>query len=145
MDKITIDKHTYSCALSEIAFTVGTLKGINGALETLSEKSASVRESRTEGNGLVHRQRNEQDPDFSAVDAETFDPETHEWIQVVVQRGHNHTTVTKEPTGPALFSYGKPNTYIPIKKGIFSQEELTEFAGKLSKILADMLKSGVSQ
>ena len=38
MDKITIDKHTYSCALSEIAFTVGTLKGINGALETLGEK-----------------------------------------------------------------------------------------------------------
>ena len=38
MDKITIDKHTYSCALSEIAFTVGTLKGINGALETLGER-----------------------------------------------------------------------------------------------------------
>ena len=35
MDKITIDKHTYACALSEIAFTVGTLKGINGALEML--------------------------------------------------------------------------------------------------------------
>ena len=66
MDKITIDKNTYVCALSEIAFTVGTLKGINGALEMLSEKSASVRESRTEGNGLVHRRRNEQDPDFSA-------------------------------------------------------------------------------
>ena len=35
MDKITIDKHTYACALSELAFTVGTLKGINGALQTL--------------------------------------------------------------------------------------------------------------
>lgn len=35
MDKITIDKHTYASALSELAFTVGTLKGINGALETL--------------------------------------------------------------------------------------------------------------
>lgn len=35
MAKITIDRNTYSCALSEIAVTVGTLKGINGALETL--------------------------------------------------------------------------------------------------------------
>lgn len=35
MDKITVDKHTYACALSELAFTVGTLKGINGALQTL--------------------------------------------------------------------------------------------------------------
>ena len=35
MAKITIDKNTYSCALSEIAHTVGTLKGINGALEML--------------------------------------------------------------------------------------------------------------
>lgn len=31
-----------------------------------SEKRASVCESQTEGNGLVHRQRNEQDPRFSA-------------------------------------------------------------------------------
>jgi len=38
MDKITIDKHTFACALSELAFTVGTLKGINGALETLGER-----------------------------------------------------------------------------------------------------------
>ena len=38
MDKITIDKHTYACALSELALTVGTLKGINGALETLGEE-----------------------------------------------------------------------------------------------------------
>lgn len=30
-----------------------------------AEKSASARESQAEGNGLVHRQRNEQDPDFS--------------------------------------------------------------------------------
>lgn len=35
MDKITIDKNTYACALSDIAFTVGTLKGINGALQML--------------------------------------------------------------------------------------------------------------
>ena len=35
MTKITIDKNTYACALSEIAFTVGTLKGINGALQML--------------------------------------------------------------------------------------------------------------
>ena len=35
MSKITIDKNTYACALSEIAHTVGTLKGINGALEIL--------------------------------------------------------------------------------------------------------------
>ena len=38
MDKITIDKHTFACALSELAHTVGTLKGINGALETLGER-----------------------------------------------------------------------------------------------------------
>lgn len=38
MDKITIDKNTYTCALSEIAFTVGTLKGINGALQMLDGK-----------------------------------------------------------------------------------------------------------
>ena len=31
-----------------------------------SEKSASVCESQTEGNGVVHRRRNEQHPDFSA-------------------------------------------------------------------------------
>ena len=35
MDKITIDTRTYARALSELASTVGTLKGINGALETL--------------------------------------------------------------------------------------------------------------
>ena len=41
-------------------------KRLAGALiEASAEKSASVRESRTEGNGLVHRRRNEQDPDFS--------------------------------------------------------------------------------
>ena len=34
-------------------------------IEASAEKSASLRESRTEGNGLVHRRRNEQDPDFS--------------------------------------------------------------------------------
>ena len=33
---------------------------------SFSEKSASVCESQTEGNGFVHRQRNEQNPDFSA-------------------------------------------------------------------------------
>lgn len=38
MDKITIDKHTFACVLSELALTVGTLKGINGALETLGER-----------------------------------------------------------------------------------------------------------
>ena len=35
MDKITIDTRTYARVLSELAGTVGTLKGINGALETL--------------------------------------------------------------------------------------------------------------
>ena len=35
MDKITIDTRTYARVLSELASTVGTLKGINGALETL--------------------------------------------------------------------------------------------------------------
>ena len=36
-----------------------------------SENRASVRESRTEGNGVAHRQRNEQHPRFSAKDIDT--------------------------------------------------------------------------
>ena len=38
MDKITIDKHTYARALSELAAVVGTLKGINGALQTFGNR-----------------------------------------------------------------------------------------------------------
>ena len=65
-----------------------------------------------------------------------FDPEKHEWLKVVIQRGKNHTTVTKIPTGPALFSYGFPETEVVIAKGQFSVEELTEFAAELSEIFA---------
>ena len=41
--------------------------------------------------------------DWESVRPE-FDPEKHEWFpKVVIQRGKKHTTVTKIPTGPALF------------------------------------------
>ena len=65
-----------------------------------------------------------------------FDPEKHEWLKVVIQRGKNHTTVTKIPTGPALFSYAFPETEVVIAEGQFSVEELTEFAAELSEIFA---------
>ena len=65
-----------------------------------------------------------------------FDPEKHEWLQVVIQRGKNHTTVTKIPTGPAHFHYGEPETEVVIPQGLFSIEELTDFAAELSEIFA---------
>ena len=83
--------------------------------------------------------------DEMKVDAETFDwnavrpdfdPEKHEWLQVVIQRGTNHTTVSKIPTGPAHFTYGKPETEVVVEKGLFPQEKLREIIAELSEIFA---------
>ena len=65
-----------------------------------------------------------------------FDSEKHEWLKVVIERGTNHTTVTKIPTGPSHFRYGKPETEVVIPQGLFSIEELTDFAAELSEIFA---------
>lgn len=73
--------------------------------------------------------------DWNAVRPD-FDPEKHEWLQVVIQRGDHHTTVSKIPTGPALFSYGSPETEVVIAKGRFSVDEITKFAAELSEIFA---------
>ena len=60
----------------------------------------------------------------------------HEWLKVVIQRGKNHTTVTKIPTGPSQFSYAEPEKEVVIPIGLFSVKELTEFAAELSEIFA---------
>lgn len=73
--------------------------------------------------------------DWDAVRPD-FDPEKHEWLQVVIQRGTNHTTVSKIPTGPAHFTYGKPETEVVVEKGLFPQEKLREIIAELSEIFA---------
>lgn len=73
--------------------------------------------------------------DWNAVRPD-FDPEKHEWLQVVIQRGTNHTTVSKIPTGPAHFTYGKPETEVVVEKGLFPQEKLREIIAELSEIFA---------
>ena len=73
--------------------------------------------------------------DWNAVRPD-FDPDKHEWLQVVIQRGTNHTTVSKIPTGPAHFTYGTPETEVVVEKGLFPQEKLRGILAELSEIFA---------
>ena len=67
-----------------------------------------------------------------------FDPEKHEWLRVSIQRGTNHTTVTKIPTGPAHFTYNSPEKEVVVEKGMFPQEKLREILEELSETLRQM-------
>ena len=95
-------------------------------------RRAKVSESDREGESEVS---DTETFDWNSVRPD-FDPEKHEWLKVVIERGTNHTTVTKIPTGPAHFHYGKPETEVVIPQGLFSIEELTDFAAELSEIFA---------